>query len=195
MPTTIDEWYTVLKAFKEKKNADSPLVIPAIASVSLNNIRLTGAFIGAYGIKYDFYVEKGKVKYGPAEPAFKDFLVTMNKWYKEGLLDKDLGVTDRKGGDAKILSGRSGALVGWAGGDMGKYLDAMKSKDPEVRLHRRPVPHAEEGPEAQVRSPDVPLPGQQLRGHQRQEQVQGIGGQVARLRLRSPRAHDVQLRD
>ena len=158
VPTTIDEWYTVLKAFKEKKNADSPLVIPAIASVSLNNIRLTGAFIGAFGIKYDFYVEKGKVKYGPAEPAFKDFLVTMNKWYKEGLLDRDLGVTDRKGGDAKILSGRSGALVGWAGGDMGKYLDAMKSKDPKFDFIGTPYPTLKKGEKPKFGHRTFPYP-------------------------------------
>ncbi|NLG85581.1 MAG: extracellular solute-binding protein, partial [Firmicutes bacterium] len=159
VPTTIDEWYTVLKAFKEKKGADSPLVIPAIANVSLNAIRLTGAFIGAFGIKYDFYVEKGKVKYGPAEPAFKDFLATMHKWYKEGLLDKDLGVTDRKGGDAKILAGRAGALVGYAGGDMGKYLDSMKDKDPKFDLVGAPYPTLKKGQKPKFGHRTFPYPG------------------------------------
>ncbi len=159
VPTTIDEWYTMLKAFKEKKNASAPLVLPAIASVSLNAIKLTGAFIGAYGIKYDFYVEKGKVKYGPAEPAFKNFLATMNKWYKEGLIDKDLGVTDRKGGDAKVLSGQAGALVGYAGGDMGKYLDTMAIRDPKFDLIGVPYPTLKKGEKPKFGHRTFPYPG------------------------------------
>ena len=146
VPTTIDEWYVTLKAFKEKKNAEAPLVLPGSTNNTMQAIKNTGAFIGAYGIKYDFYLENGKVKYGPIEPAFKDFLVTMNKWYQEGLLDQDFGVTDRKGGDAKMLSDRAGALVGWAGGDMGKYLDAAeKNTGSRFDLVGAPYPTLKKG--------------------------------------------------
>lgn len=145
-PETIDEWYTLLKTFKEKKSVDSAFTLPTSSSnVSLNIIKLTGAFIGAYGIAYDFYLQDGKVVYGPNQPAFKDFLTTMNKWYKENLIDKDLGITDRKGGDAKILGSKTGGIVGYAGSDMSKYLDSMKTKDPKFNLVGVPYPTLKKG--------------------------------------------------
>jgi ABC-type sugar transport system, periplasmic component len=145
-PETIDEWYTVLKAFKDKKGVDSSFTLPTGSpNVSLNIIKLTGAFIGAYGIAYDFYLQDGKVVYGPTQPTFKDFLTMMNKWYKEGLIDKDLGITDRKGGDAKILAGKTGGIVGYCGSDMSKYLDSMKTKDPKFNLVGVPYPTLKKG--------------------------------------------------
>ena len=44
------------------------------------------AFLGAWELRTDFYNNKGKIEYGPANPKFKEFLQLMNTWYKEGLL-------------------------------------------------------------------------------------------------------------
>ncbi|KHF35696.1 hypothetical protein CM49_01937 [Paenibacillus sp. P1XP2] len=49
------------------------------------------------------------MKYGPIQPEYKEFLTTMNKWYKEGLLDKDFAAPNDKLFDAKMTGNQLGA--------------------------------------------------------------------------------------
>ncbi|MFK7694955.1 ABC transporter substrate-binding protein [Paenibacillus sp. HJGM_3] len=145
MPTTIDEWYTVLKAFKEKdpngngQPDEIPLYLPK------GDVELSTAFLGAYGINFGFYQENGKVKYGPIDPKFKEFLTLMNKWYKEGLLDKDFATTDAKMLDAKITGSQIGSAVLYTAGGIGKYATLMKDKDKNFRLMAAPYPVMNKG--------------------------------------------------
>ncbi len=143
VPTTIDEWHTVLTAFKEKKGATAPLTF--VSTPRLFDDLQTGAFYGAFGVKRDFYMEDGKVKFGPLEPGFKDFLVTMRQWYTEGLLDKDIATVDGKIRDANMTSGKSGAAYGLAGGGIGKWLTALKAQDPKADLVGAPYPVLHKG--------------------------------------------------
>jgi ABC-type sugar transport system, periplasmic component len=143
VPTTMDEWYTMLKAFKEKKGATAPLTF--ISTPRLFDDLQQGLFYGAFGIKRDFYMDDGKVKFGPAEPGFKDFLTTMRKWYAEGLIDKDIATVDGKIRDANMTSGKSGATYALAGGGIGKWLTAMKDVDPKYDLVGAPYPVLNEG--------------------------------------------------
>lgn len=84
-PETIDDWYVMLKAFKENKNCEAPLVVANNGTVSYR----TDTFMSAFGVNREFYVEDGKVKYGPIEPGYKEYIETMRKWYAEGLIDPD----------------------------------------------------------------------------------------------------------
>ncbi len=143
VPTTIDEWHTVLTAFKEKKGATAPLTF--VSTPRLFDDLQTGAFYGAFGVKRDFYMEDGKVKFGPLEPGFKDFLVTMRQWYTEGLLDKDIATVDGKIRDANMTSGKSGAAYGLAGGGIGKWLTALHAQDPKADLVGAPYPVLHKG--------------------------------------------------
>lgn len=121
VPETIDEWTTVLRAFKEKKGAKAPLT--GELSGLLNN----NTFVGAFGVGQRFYVDDGKVKYGPMEDGYKEFLTTINEWYKEGLIDKDLPTNKSTLVDSKILNGESGALFYTPiGGGIGKYMGQQK---------------------------------------------------------------------
>lgn len=104
-PGTIDEWYTVLKAFKEKKGATAPLTFEP------KRLNSAGAFMGAYGVRTGFYLENDKVVYGNMQPGYKEYLATMRKWYQEGLLDKDFASIDSKTVDRKMTTGASGAVV------------------------------------------------------------------------------------
>lgn len=140
MPTTIDEWYDVLKAFKEKDpngngKADE---IPIYLDKAI--FATDAPFLGAWGINYGFYQDSGKVKYGPIQPEFKDFLATMNKWYKEGLLDKDFAAPNDKLYDNKMTTNLLGASVFYNGGGIGKYANLMKDKDPNFKLVAAPYP-------------------------------------------------------
>lgn len=137
-PTTIDEWYTVLKAFKEKKGVAAPLTFLGVPN-PLFGIE-GGAFVGAYGIKKGFYLDNGQVKYGPMEEGYKQFLATFRKWYAEGLIDKNIATVDTKTLDANMISGRSGATIWNAGAGIGKWQPIVQDKEKAALLGPAPYP-------------------------------------------------------
>lgn len=113
IPETYDEWYTTLLAFKEQKGADVPLIMLSSGDYPGNS--LSGGFnVGGYPTN-SFYQMDGEVTYGPTQPAFKDYLTMLNKWYQEGLIGEDF-MTDQNPfyapDSAKIAGGRSGLF--WA---------------------------------------------------------------------------------
>lgn len=120
-PETIDDWEKMLTAFKEQCGASAPLSIGG--KVPFNN----GMLIGAYGITTNMYVDNGKVKYGPVQPEFKEFLTKMREWYKNGLLDSNFSGTDSKILESNILNSKSGATYGLTGSNLGSWLMAKKA--------------------------------------------------------------------
>ncbi len=140
MPTTIDEWYTVLKAFKEKDPNGNGKADEIPFYIDKAMIGVDAPFLGAWGVNYSFYQDKGKVNYGPIQPEYKEFLLTMNKWYKEGLLDKDFAAPNDKLYDNKMTTNLLGASVFYNGGGIGKYANLMKDKDPSFKLAAAPYP-------------------------------------------------------
>jgi ABC-type sugar transport system, periplasmic component len=154
VPTTIDEWTTVLRAFKTKKGAPVPLTwYIGINFGEYNN----PAFSGAYGAIRDWYVEKGKVKYGPYESQYKDFIKLFADWYKEGLLDPNIALVDAKMRDALITSGQTGATIGNTGGSIGYYTKLMADKDPKFKLVAAPYPTLKKGEKPKFGQYDLPV--------------------------------------
>ena len=121
-PETIDEWYTMLKAFKEKKGA--------VAALSINgkgSLYLQDAFVGAYKSGLSWFVDdKDKVQFGPATAGYKEFLTLWAKWYKEGLIDQDFALTDDPKLKELIDTNKAGAWVGNVGGSVRFWLDKKK---------------------------------------------------------------------
>ena len=154
-PTTIDEWYTMLKAFKEKdpngnKKADEiPLLIGCFGD-PLGSFRVGRVFIGAWGIGMEYYQENGKVKYGPLQPEFKDFIKTMSTWYNEDLIDRDYAAMKTELLDAKVTNNILGSLTAGASGAIGKYTNLMKDKDPKFTLAGAPYPVLKAGDKPQL---------------------------------------------
>lgn len=132
-PETIDEWTEMLRAFKEKKNAKSPL------SVSAANIEAFGLFVGAYGIADNLYVDNGVVKYGPAQDAYKGFLTQMNQWYSEGLLDADFASIDGATVRSNIINGVAGATAGSCGSGIGRWIAAATEEGYDLAGTKYPV--------------------------------------------------------
>lgn len=145
MPTTVDEWYNVLKAFKEQDPNGNGKADEIPLYLTKGDVDTTTAFLGAWGINAGFYQEEGQVKYGPTDPRFKEFLTLMNQWYKEGLLDQDFATTDEKMLEAKITGGQIGSAVLYTGSGIGKYGTLMKDKDPNFRLVAAPYPVMNKG--------------------------------------------------
>lgn len=156
VPTTIDEWYSVLKAFKEQDpngngKADE---IPLMAGAG------ELAFAGAFGVPNGFYKEGNTVRYGPIEPEYKEHLITMNKWYKEGLLDKDFAANDAKMYDAKITGNQAGAGIMTTGAGLGRFLDLMADKNPQFKLTPAPYPTLNPGDKPLFGQMENPVTGQ-----------------------------------
>lgn len=101
VPETISDWDSMLRTLKDKKGA-----VMSYPDGWANEI-----FVGAYGVPRTFYQENGKVKFGPAEKGYKDFLAQMNKWYKDGVLDKDFTTIDANGLKTKVLNDKVGAGI------------------------------------------------------------------------------------
>ncbi|NQX45107.1 extracellular solute-binding protein [Paenibacillus tritici] len=139
LPETIEEWHTVLTAFKEKKQAASPLTLRTMFLGER-----TGGFAGAFGVMGNFYVNDGKVVYGYLEPGYKEYLNTMSQWYREGLIDKDFASIDAATVDKKMTSGVSGATIGWQY-YIEKYNSAVQAGDPEADFAAAPYPSAVKG--------------------------------------------------
>lgn len=107
VPTTIDEWYTVLKAFKEQKG-----VIPFC---NITKYFLQDGFMKAYVPAQNYCIDPntGKITYGQYTDAYKEFLTTMNQWYEEGLIDPDIAALDYATVNVKRNNSEIGALYGW----------------------------------------------------------------------------------
>jgi putative aldouronate transport system substrate-binding protein len=143
MPTNTDEWYTVLKAIKEKDpngngKADE---IPFIADKNnVFNYLCGGMGISATG----FNQINGKVTFGPTTPEFKEYLKVVSKWYKEGLIDPDYMVNDSKTIQAKITGDKAGSWSNYIS-NIKTYTDLMKPQIPGVKISGSPVPTLKAG--------------------------------------------------
>jgi putative aldouronate transport system substrate-binding protein len=159
VPTTIDEWYTVLKAIKEgdPNGNGKPDEIPL--SIAKGNIDYSKIFVGAWGITTGFFQENGQVKFGPLDPRYKEFLAVMNRWYNEGLLNRDYAAVDGKLMDAMITGNQLGSTAMFTLGGIGRFSELMASKDPNFKLVPAPYPVLNKGEKPHFGQMDFQVPG------------------------------------
>lgn len=144
-PETIDEWYEVLTAFKEKGTTeDGSEIVPLVSRKMSEKTSLVRTFANAWnGLDYDFYVEDGTVKFGPIEEDFKEYLATMNQWYSEGLIAQEFSSYGGTEHDALVNTGQAGAWLSGLGAGMGVYITALGGDDSLISGVKFPV--VEEG--------------------------------------------------
>lgn len=140
IPTTIDQWETVFKTAKEN-GVKYPLT---------GNSGIVGAYSGpffttAWGIGSHFYVDGNKIKFGPFEPEFKEYVKKMRDWMEAGYIDVDYITNDTTVIHGLITNGTSIATSGYVGSDLGAIIPAMKERDPEFDLVACPYPVMKEG--------------------------------------------------
>ena len=142
VPETTDEWYTMLKAFKDKKGATAPLTTIG----DKNGFQCLQMFEGCFNTYRGFYVGKdGKIACGYTTQEFKKMLEYFNKLYSDGLLDKNFNSTDRKAQDSNMLNNKSGATYGAGGSGIGLWIPSMKDKDPKYDLIASKFPVQKKG--------------------------------------------------
>lgn len=110
VPKTIEDWDTALRAFKDKYGI-APLSFSM--STRFHPVGLAGAF-GAYGCtgkdnNYTYFVDAdNKVQYGPAQKEWLNYMLYLQQWWKDGLIDQDVFTLDDTGMKTKALNGQVG---------------------------------------------------------------------------------------
>jgi putative aldouronate transport system substrate-binding protein len=133
-PKTIDEWYEVLKAFKERdpnengKNDEIPFTGTGGLPSRLQE------FSPAFGVLGGFYLENGKIAYGPIQNKYKSFLETMSKWYKEKLIDQEIATNDNIAFTHKMTSDIAGSFNGGVFSGMGNLTNTIRKINPKFQL-------------------------------------------------------------
>lgn len=123
-PKTTEEFYQMLKAFKEKdpngngKADEIPLCARGIRNYTSGiEAYLMSAFIPDDYVRY--YVDNGKVKYAPVQPEYREGLRYIKRLYDEGLLYQDVFIIDRNQltaigeNDVPILGASTGSYQGF----------------------------------------------------------------------------------
>lgn len=89
VPTTVDAFTEVLRAFKNELGVEVPF---AMAKLTQSETSQMDSVATAYGTRTNlFYLdEDGKVTQSFLSPGYKDYLATLRLWMEEGLIDIDL---------------------------------------------------------------------------------------------------------
>jgi putative aldouronate transport system substrate-binding protein len=153
-PTTIDEWYTVLKAFKERKNVPAPFT-----QVWTNNNRM---FVESFGILKGFYIgaNDNRIHFGQIEPGYRDWMTTMAQWYREGLIDPDIASIQTSQQNQKMTAGTAGATVASVGSGMGTWTASVRPTNPKYEIMALASPNRTRGQTRVYGLPNQPYSGQ-----------------------------------
>lgn len=116
-PQTLDEFYNMLKAFKENdpngNGQKDEIAWGAVGAAGLVNY-LRGSFglnnHGTSNIYVDTDPQSGKVRFIPTDPRYKELLQYVNKLYKDGLLEQDIMSVKSTEVDAKGMEGLIGVV-------------------------------------------------------------------------------------
>jgi putative aldouronate transport system substrate-binding protein len=134
-PVTIEDWYKVWKAFKEKDpNENGKQDEIAFSGGGIGTAR---SLVTGWGILDGFYSDPkdgGKIHYGPIESRYKEALVWIAKMYKEGIIDKEIATNDEKAFQGKVGQNLVGSFRGPLGGNMVAFNGSMPKQIPGFKV-------------------------------------------------------------
>lgn len=157
VPTTIDEWDTMLYAMKDLKGG-TPLSLQVGLKDNWYGLKTNFAFAGSYETGYDFINKDGKIEYGPANEGYRSYLTLLNKWYADGILDSDFVTRTYDDYIANTTSGKYGAF-GMAYGDVGQLKLSGAAKDPNFKIVPTLQPTSYDGQEIHLHQYDATVRG------------------------------------
>jgi len=112
IPTTLDEYYTVLKAFREQDpngNGEKDEIPFLDRNGSIDGLsQLWGLNTDYWGVDED-----GKVYFGKVTPEYKVAITEIAKWYEEGLIDPEIFTRGQKSRDILFGDNRGGSTHDW----------------------------------------------------------------------------------
>ena len=126
VPTTMDEFVEVLKAFKTQDpngngdpNDEIPFTFRYSSTDPYNRQQGIQSMFGQFGLLddiYHFVVEDGQVVYTPTREEYKDAINWFHELYAEGLIDKEVFTHDMNVYYSKIQNPENvvGVWIGWS---------------------------------------------------------------------------------
>lgn len=140
IPETIDEWDMVFAKAKEE-GFEKPFTAPqGVISILWPNY----TFSTAYDVGQTFYVEDGKIVYGPFQPGYKEYVAQLADWVKKGYLDTSYITNDFDKVTGNMVNGYSVAAWGYIS-TLGELNDAGRKLEPNYNVVACPYPVSEKG--------------------------------------------------
>lgn len=157
VPTTTEELYNVLKAFKtqdpngNKKQDEIPFIFHH--KMSSGSVRTEADLYPAFGVyentsnsdlTYHLMLRDGKVVFTPMDSGYKEALKYMNRLYSEGLIDKEVFTTDSNTYYAKTRNEEDivGVIIDWT---IDSAVGVDRSKNDFVQLGALTGPNGDQG--------------------------------------------------
>lgn len=129
-PTTRDEFYDMLVAFKEQDpDGLGENLIPFVAGPG----DMVATISATFGILYPYEDRDGKLIDTRLTPEYKEYLTFMHQLFAEGLLDPDFAINNGSTTNEKIAAGRVGYFAGWTD-PASNYLAAVRAEGIEDRM-------------------------------------------------------------
>jgi len=127
LPSNLEEFYEVAKAYTEKKGSPA-LTVASSTSGWVNPIA------SAFGMgSGDWYENDGEIIHKVRMEGFEEYVAYMQKLYNEGLLDKDFPINAVANAKEKFASGNALCTVGYFY-DATTYKEAIALTNPDAEL-------------------------------------------------------------
>lgn len=149
MPETIDEW----TAFFAKAKSEGFAYPLTGVNTDFSFLHSTAGFANGFNVGKAYYVEDGKVVFGPFKPGYKEYVAQLSDWVKLGYLDPGFVTNDSSVVQGNLTNGVSVAAWGGIGSHMGTINIAMKERNPEFKMIGAPNPVAAKGDSAKYGNP------------------------------------------
>jgi len=135
VPETIDEWTTMLRAFKA-----NGVTVPLGFELG-STYNQYGIFIGAYDVLQDFFVgTDNRIRYGPIEDGYRQWLTLWNQWYAEGLISPEFVTQNAQQYRSNAIAGNFGAFTGSSSGTFEAFGTEIMRSTPGASLVGAPYP-------------------------------------------------------
>ena len=130
-PTTVDELYTVLTAFRnDDPNGNGQK--DEIPLFDRAGDKMPDEYLYLWDTSTEFYVRDGKMVFEPLEENFKTGVTNLAKWYKEGLIDPEIFTRGAKSRDTLLGSNLGGMTHDWV--SAGNYNDSLQADIPGFEM-------------------------------------------------------------
>lgn len=126
VPKTVDEYYNVLKAFKNNDmNGNGKMDEVPFFSRQNSPLLILSLFGGIAG----WYIKDDKVYHGMYQTEYKAAIKNLVKWYSEGVIDKEIYTRGDKARDILLGDNLGGATHDWFV-STGTFTEKYKDKIP-----------------------------------------------------------------
>lgn len=145
IPTTYDQMFETLKTFRDAYNTTTSIYFNSDCNINGLTVGYDVAVFGAGGnaTTLPYYAVDGTIHCSLIEDGYRDYLTEMNKWYNEGLFNRDFGsiAYDPMGGELAELQANGTVGVWCTSGEGVGNITQPVSCVPNLTLEEGGIDH------------------------------------------------------